>query len=255
MQRPEVHPDNHVALYDYYSQIQPSKRLIKTVIAASSLLYKPRLHFADGAEEEIAERKTENVRFIFGSNHSRLADQFAEFAAWKKSEALASEAERTFLIGKPSYATNVLTRRGFDAAGWVPAMRSQDFPAIPKVRAEASKSLINVCAGKIVNGWNMLIFTGGTRNTGDTNVAQKVHGGIGRIASAVTREGIDVSLIPVVPYWGDRENQSNNKPDIYVGKPIDGPFLTKSDATRPLQSALEEGMESVITINRRHNTL
>lgn len=166
MNRPEVHPVNHRALYNYYQNIKPCKSLVKSVVLASSLVYKPNLHFADGAESEIAKLKSRRERLIFASTHYRVDDQFALFAAMNQSETLAEGAEKTFLIGKPSYATSRFMGQSFDALGWLPVFREQDYPEIPLARAEAAKSLINVCTSKIVNGWNMLIFPEGTRNRG-----------------------------------------------------------------------------------------
>lgn len=249
MNRPEVHPDNHEALYDYYQQIEPSERLIKSVVLASSVIYKPRLHFADGAESELAELQSRGNRFIFASAHYRRADQFAVFAAMRQSEILAPEAERTFVIGKPSYATNRLLGRSFDAVGWVPAFRKQDFPKIPRARAEAAKSLFGVCTTKIVESWNMLVFHEGTRNKGDPRVPLKIQGGVGRIASAVSREGVGIAIVPVVPWWGDSEESNHRRPDVFICSPIQGPFLAKADALAPLQAALKDGVHQVAEIN------
>ncbi|MDQ3123779.1 MAG: 1-acyl-sn-glycerol-3-phosphate acyltransferase [bacterium] len=252
MNRPEFHPDNHEALYDYYQHKEPSKRLMKSVVLASSLVYKPRLHFAAGAESELAELKSRCERFVFASAHYRISDQFAEFAAMRQSETLAAEAEHTFVIGKPSYATSRLLGRSFDAAGWVPAFRKQDYPKSPLARAEAAKSLFSVCTSKIVEGWNMLLFPEGTRNKGDPKVTQRIQGGIGRIASAVSKEGVGIAIIPIVPWWGDGEDSSQRRPDIFIGNPIEGPFTAKADATAPLQAALEDGVHQVSEINFEH---
>jgi 1-acyl-sn-glycerol-3-phosphate acyltransferase len=248
MNRPRLHPDNHEALYDYYQRIEPSKRLMRSVVLASSLIYKPRLHFAEGAEDQLAELKSRRDRFVFASAHYRATDQFAEFAAMRQSETLSSEAEHTFVIGKPSYASSRLLGRSFDAAGWVPAFRKQDYPKSPRARAAAARSLFKVCTSKIIDGSNMLLFPEGTRNRGDPKVLLRIQGGIGRIASAVSKKGVGISIIPIVPWWGISKDHNNRTPDVFIGNPIEGPFSTNGDALGPLQVALEDGVQQMAEI-------
>lgn len=245
MKGPEVNPENHQQIYEYYAHIKPSKRMINAIHRASRLLYRPRVDFAEQAEEEIAERIDGQNRLIVASNHLNIADQFPISALIDRLDVLKPLEGRTFALAKSEYFTKPYLKSGLDATGTIPVFRPQDVGQNLRLQADATRSLIDATTTRLIEGWNMLIFPEGTRNRGNPSKIGRIQGGIGRIASQASQD-VGVSILPVALWYGPEEDHHYLTPDVFINRPIDGPFATKREVVGALRSALQGSVDQVI---------
>lgn len=268
MNRPEVNPENHQTLYEYYGQLEPNRWVVRAVHAASSLVYRPRVHFADGAEPEIAERIAQGDRIIVVTNHLTIGDQNALFAGMEQVEALRPLAKQLSILAKPEYFTNPvgallpLTKRNpllvrascfvdpylrliFDAAGAIPAFRPKDMPNNRRLQAHATQSLTDMLVDLLVRGRNVVLFPENTRNQGDPSVLQEIHGGVGRIACKASKE-VGVSIVAGALWYGEGDDLDYRRPDLFIDHPIVGPFSNMGEANKLIRSAMEDSLRHAI---------
>lgn len=240
-------PENHQELYESYSQIEPNERLVRAIQAVSKVIYRPNVHLADGAQDELKERIEGGDSIIIASNHLNIADQFPISALISQLDFLKPLEGKTFALAKADYFKKPYLRRALDATGTLPVFRRKDMPNNPRLQARAARSLIDTSASRLCQGWHMLVFPEGTRNQGDQTKLGKVEGGIGRIAAQASKL-TGVSVLPIALWYGEEGEQRYLKPDIFISRPIMGPFASKTDVVRSLQPALQHNVEEVIDL-------
>lgn len=245
MSKPEIKPENHQAMYEYYQELEPNHRLLMAVHRASSFIFRPRTHFAKDAEHDIAERLDAGDRIIIASNHLHINDQFPLSAIIKRNASLRPLMGRTFALAKAPYFENQFLRTALDASGTLPVFRPKDLPDQPRLQASSARSLIETSAKRIIDGWNMFLFPEGTRNEGNASELGKVQSGVGRIASQASHE-VGVTILPMALWYGEGQDHHGFKPDVFIGSPIVGPFDTKQDAVIPLRDSLEDCLSYAI---------
>ncbi len=223
MKKPEVTLENYEAVYEYYAQYKQPRVGAYVGHKAMSLMFKPQVEYASGAEDAIQDLvRNPNARSIVALNHLSDNDQYVVAAMAQREKVLRPMAGNTFIQSKevlfhhPNQLLRPILRRGVDIMGAVPAFRKKDVTEGQEdLRRAATAEMIRTSIDKLRAGQNMAIFPEGTRNKEQPETVQGLKAGITAIAGevAVTHE---VAVVPVgFTYDGDKRH-----PHMWVGMPM-----------------------------------
>lgn len=247
MKRPEVLVENFKEVYEYYEQYRPGPRASKLGHLAMSLAFRPRISFADKAENEIASLIADGTRIIISANHINNRDQYVVGAAAQIEPTLRPLRGKTFIPAKESLFQSPLLRRCVDTMGAIPAFRAKDAmrerdqvaPAEhPQVRKLATKQLLETAIKRIDRGDHMAIFPEGTRNTANPLEIQELKEGVGVIAVGVSPE-TNVAIIPMGICYGPEYDFRSHIPTVHIGQPLTERYKHPSELTADLHIELQ----------------
>lgn len=257
MVRPEVTPGNYPAVYDYYKQLTPSAHVLQGLHWAMSKMYRPAVHFADGARERVDELLDSEHRLIIACNHVNMFDQLPAAAALHQ-RPLRRIVGNTIVLAKQPYFKNPAVRRLLDLSGAIPVFRDKDLSEEAGItrreQVAIGQTLVSTVAQKIDAGYHMFLFPEGTRNQGDPSELGKIKSGIGRMtvaaANTPTATGayVPVALLPMAIWYGS-ESRHSFAPTIHFGSPQEGPFTSATQVTRNLAEGMAESLLAAIELS------
>lgn len=256
MSRPEVTPGNHTAVYDYYREHEPSAPVLKGLHWSMNKLYRPTLHFADGAAERIDELLDNNNRLIIACNHVNMFDQLPA-AAVLQQRPLRRVVGNTIVLAKQPYFENPAVRRLLDLCGAIPVCRDKDLTEelglTRRDQLQIGQELISTVGQKMGEGYHMFLFPEGTRNQSNPAELGQIKSGVGRMALAATaahgesEPPVPVALVPMAIWYGEDVRHSL-RPTIHVNTPQEGPFTNAAQITRNLAGGMAESLAAAIKL-------
>ncbi|MFI8975209.1 lysophospholipid acyltransferase family protein [Nocardia asteroides] len=232
---PEVAPDNFEAVYGHYRASRGNPVPASVICAAASLKLKPRVHYADGVEENLEDLITGNRRIILSLNHPSERDPFSLAAvAWRST--FRPRIGRFAILTKDGLFRTA-ARPALDSLGCIPVFRGKNHGT--EVARTASRSLVDACLDRMTNGDDIAVFPEGTCNTSDPMTVLPIGKGVGHLASAARAEG----LSPVLAFVGLAYDCSTDTPCFYFDTPIVEFPMEIDDIT----SVVEAGMQKALT--------
>lgn len=242
--------ENHTAVYEHFNARQPDVEAVKRMHLMASMLYRPHIEFAEGAETAMRQDSEANVRYIFASNHSRMDDQFPYAALMQREEVFHRFIGNTIILSKIDHFNNPHARSIIEKWNAIPVYRQQDVEEHKEVDSlQVARELQNTVVSKIVSGMSLFLFPEGTRKQQEQDKLSIVKKGLGRFACDAYESGAQVSILPMGLYWGDSDNKRwlrrSTTPNIYVGMPIrlHGKENTPSGVMAPVRRAMTEALD------------
>lgn len=242
MPRPEVTLENYEELYGYYAELDPSSLALKGLHAVASLSYHPSVHYAPDAQERISRLLDDNRSLILACNHIDRRDQFPIAAAARQEEALRPLVAHTSILAKKSYFESPVARWVMDAMGGIPVFRPQDIEkADRRTSVRAGRAMLNATIDRLGAGNHLLVFPEGTRNRENPTKLDKIHDGVGILATRAA----NVAIVPMA-LWPGEDTTHSLRPEIYINQPLEPPF----DSAVKVTNALREAMKDSLTMAR-----
>ncbi len=222
MRKPEVTLRNHEAVYDYYAQYKQPIAGAYIGHKVMSLMFRPNVEYASGAEEAIEDILHEDGRLVVAVNHLSDNDQYVVSSMALREKAFRPMVGNTFIQSKeilfhhPNKLLRPVLRRGVDAMGAIPAFRKKDVNTEDTdLRRQATNRMLQTSIQKLNNGQHMAIFPEGTRNQEQPDVVQELKPGICAVLGGVA-SNLMVGIVPIgFTYQGDRRH-----PQMWVDTPI-----------------------------------
>ncbi len=248
MKKPEVTLQNYEAVYDYYEQYQQPRIGAYIGHKIMSLMFRPNVEYADGADQTIEDILYAHGRLVVALNHLSDNDQYVVSAMALRERVFRPLVGHTFIQSKevlfnhPNKIVKPLMRRGVDAMGAIPVFRKKDVNEDANyLRRLATDRMLQTSAEKIEHGQHMAIFPEGTRNTERPDVVQPLKPGINAVLGQAAANLL-VGVVPVGFTYGD----DMRRPKMYVNEPmIYQP--TRNDAfLGKLQSSLQHSVDRAI---------
>ncbi len=219
MKLPELIPENHQLIYEYFGNFEPSQRIQKIGFAVMHCLYGSEVHYEGSASTIISEHLSNNGRAILSPNHQSNADTptVAGLVYEKPFELLRNT---TIIPAKAEMFDWPLIGKFFPHMLAHPAFRGKNFShdeAGKELRSEVTDNLIQFNIDYINNGGNVAIFSEATRNKNNPQEVQELRQGIARIALGVKRPADLLIITPGIAYKHPRLKLS---PLVVVPEPF-----------------------------------
>ncbi len=245
MSRPELVVENADAVYDYYANREPNSKTAHTLHYIFGKVYRPEVHFEEGAAEAIETHLEEKGNLIWASTHELFHDQFIMAALAERYRELQKLRANTVILGKvPLFKAPIPGLRPIlDSFGAIPTFRSKDIAKEggdpTTTRDRATKLLVATAIKHIDVGRNLAIYPEGTRGSNPEKV-QKIRSGIGHIACG-TANPDNILIMPSATNYhnGDRKFT----PTVYIGQPFEvaaSPSEVVDDVKEKLQHCVDE---------------
>jgi 1-acyl-sn-glycerol-3-phosphate acyltransferase len=244
MDRPDLVPENHVAIYEYFRNFQPSKKIQDIGFGLMHFAYSSDVHYEDGASEMIQGHLVDGGSAILAPNHQSYVDT-PTLAGIVYEETFAELRGRTIIPAKAEMFDWFMFGRFFPHMMAHPTFRSKYFARTEdgqKLREQVTNSLIQLNIDHINNGGCNALFPESTRNNSDPHIVQKLKTGIGKIAAGVE----DPSKLLVIPMGYAYRNTLGPiklRPLIVVTKP----FCPKDMTIEGILQQTYENMQAATT--------
>ncbi|MEV6215247.1 1-acyl-sn-glycerol-3-phosphate acyltransferase [Nocardia sp. NPDC051833] len=201
MHSPEVLLENSDAVYDYYQRHQQNRWQALASYAVLARRFRPRVAFAEGAEQRLKALVRGGRPVIFAINHLSTSDPYTVAAtAWRSP--LRRRIGRMRVLAKDELFVDPEQRRKVDMMGGIPVFRGKDH-GIRAVNA-AGQRMMDVCAQRLAAGDHLAIFPEGTCNDVDPATVQSVGSGIGHIAFRAAKLDAPPALVALAMSYGPR---------------------------------------------------
>lgn len=242
-ERPMVNIANYDEVYDFYRTHQQFKLGAKLAYYALNKIYKPELHYADDAWDEIRELVDDDTSLIIAPNHLTYSDQYVVAAsAW--DSPIRPGIGNARVLAKDELFRG-LTRRPIDMLGGIPAFRSKNHDPV-KV-AEAAEKLIDITAQRLANGDHVGIFAEGTCNLDDPKRLAPLKSGLARMAlRAKEVYGAKVAVMTMGMSFGDKQRGAKDT-DVHNAKVyINNPIVELPDNVVDLTEAVRGNLQAAV---------
>ncbi len=224
MPRPKIELSNYSEVYDFYREHKQGPTTSRVLYGALGLIFRPRVGYAEGAQDGIATLLDNGRTVVLASNHTRGTDPCVIAALPAREEVLKTLVGNAFIPSKPSIFKSRTVRRLVDGLGAVPIWREEDLDTTTDRTQfnSATKKFLSTCIAKLDNGEHMGIFPEGTRNKVDPNRVQQLKGGVGLMICRVSK----VEQPAIVPIGINYEEGLRGlmTPKVWIGNPSDEPF-------------------------------
>lgn len=243
--RPELTPENHEAVYDYYREPQIRQWLNMLWRRTGNLLYSPDIVLSDETREDIETQFSLGKAALIASNHPSYHDAFSLPAAFLKTQI--SGLRETGALGKESLFRGPLSVVS-EATGSIPVFREKSWPDTSRsTRIDAGNKLIETVTTRLRNGHSMVIMPEGTTSTEESLTqlsANRIQGGVARIAIAATDS--ESFVLPIgIHYTHDRhQKRPPRHPVIAFGNPI----TEYSQNRSAMKARIVEGMQAALDL-------
>ena len=224
MKKPQVSLENETAVYDYFTDKEPSSRLMRPLHRLAAGVYRPDTVFAKGAEEAIARHIDSGRPIVMAANHLSMHDPLVLASMVQREKAFRPLIGRTLILSKPSLFNVPLVGRIVSNGGAIPVFRPEDIKSAEADEAvrrrETSAKAIGIAVAKLEQGFSIVLFPEGTRNKEDETRIQSLRPGIGRIACSASNRK-NVLVVCTATAYGSEDKPSVFSPTIAVGYPLD----------------------------------
>lgn len=238
--RPKVILPNYRQVFEHYDRDDiSSDRIVKCGHRVAALLFRPRVTYDDGAEQEILQAFEDGKQFMLLLNHVNKADVMLPASLVQREKILNRMVGNTKIVAK-SILFRGLKRVLFDKLGAIPAIRQKDSikmgtpeEMIDEMQPEANQALFSVVGRKFDKGHDIAMFPEGKRveasDSSDEELKLK-DGFVKMINSAESPENILVLAAGV--HYSDRGLMRKFMPNIHISTPLSyGPNLFKEAQT------------------------
>jgi 1-acyl-sn-glycerol-3-phosphate acyltransferase len=246
MKRPKITLENHEKVYNYYRNYQQPSTVSQIAWRAFDGIYRPRVSFVDGAQEQMNELRADGTPQIFAFNHlTDLHDQFVSAATLRQitPEAIGN----TRVLTKDPLMREVkhlgLGHLG-DALGGIPVFRKKDHADHTVIDA-ANDELFDTVAWIIADNQNLAIYPEGTHNKGDARKLGKVRTGIGEIATRVAAQYAPVAITPIGISYGLKKSLLPRHANVIVGNTIE---IKSYDTVDDITEKTRDRLQDLVTI-------
>ncbi len=240
--------ENYEQVYDYYDEFRPNPILSKIGHIGLAGFFWPRVEFAPGVQEFIAEQTTLGNLMVLIANHSRYVDHMVLDAAYQKTPTLRPLVGNTSILAKIPYFEHPVTRYLTELGDGIPVAREKDVS--PEWQQMAGFSvgrvalrMIETTVKRMHKGINMSGFPEGARNTtSDWQKLMKLEAGFAKIACKAWRENIETSVLPIGIAYKSETKRDARCPVVYFGEPNTGPFVKPNEVRDEMQVSLQEAV-------------
>lgn len=248
--RPELNPNNHTAVYEYYEEPQIRQWLDSLWRRAGKFLYKPEVLLSDATRDLIEAQFAMGKSALIASNHPSGHDILALPGALHATGIAG--LQQTGALGKDSLFHGPLGMVS-EATGSIPVFRQKSWQNTTSrsTLLDAGKDLIHVVAKRLQNGQSIVVMAEGTNSTEQalTHLSAKdIKGGIAHMAIAATDQAS--FLLPVgIHYTHDRHQKLPPRhPIVAIGEPI-----VEYEQTIPqVKKQILEGMQTALDLANAH---
>jgi 1-acyl-sn-glycerol-3-phosphate acyltransferase len=235
MKRPKIAVENYREVYNYFRQYDPQARPLQLAYAALNGIFRPRVTFADRAQDDLVRINETQTPHIYYFNHLTNYDGFVINAALHQIapddigniRTLAADFNFRQLGPLPI----PIPLPVMEAFGLAPVFRHMDYPDVEDMTAVHDESF-NYFRDLLVKGEKIAgAQEGETNKTDDPTTLLRTRSGLGIIAYR-TAELLDrpVAMTPIAMSYGRHRRAMTNpfKTSIYVGRSLFFPPGTRS---------------------------
>ncbi|TSE00283.1 1-acyl-sn-glycerol-3-phosphate acyltransferase [Skermania sp. ID1734] len=248
MAQPEVSLENAEAVYDYYLEHKQNRLLAMSAYALLARRYQPRVSYADGVQQQLAQLVKSDRRLVVLVNHLTQRDPYTVAAvAWRSP--LRPTIGRVRVLAKDELFIDPKQRQRVEMMGAIPVFRGKNY-GIRQVNA-AGQRMMDVCAERMRRGDDLAIFPEGTCNDVDPAQVQAVGSGVGHITARAMKLGvaptfvfIGVSYGPGVPTEPAREQVRSAS--FFIDTPTDELPERPGDIARMVRTRLQAAVDGAI---------
>lgn len=247
MSRPKVSVENYKAVYDFYKEHRPGRASAWMLNHALGIAFAPRVRYARGADDAIAQIFKEGGSIVIASNHVKGVDPCVIASLSAREEPFAGLLGNAFIPSKSPIQQVPVVRHLVDGLGAIPVFREKDLKdgddeeARRKLRS-ATLGLVSTCVAKLNAGESMGVFPEGERNRTDPTKVQPLQTGIGIMVCRVT----EVPQPPLVPI-GIRYDEGAGgirQPVVFVGHPSVEPFNSRREVSQWLPEQMQVSLDA-----------
>lgn len=250
---PEVTIENYENVYDAYLNYEQPRLRALAYYAFLSAKYRPVIHYASGAKEEVEELLAQDRPLMIALNHpTNTHDQFIAAGVAFRTPLRPLIGRQLRVLGKSELFKGEHRKR-IDVLGGIPVDRGKDYDDTehydPKVYRPllmgSGKRLVSTAAELMNRGSSIAIFPEGTHNVTDQTRMQKLNTGMAYIAHEAAKLGAEPALLHVgLSYGPDLVPEKFDHASVYVDNPVTEldtkPFLTTKVIQERMQWSLDE---------------
>lgn len=242
MESPQVSLGNYEAVYEYYRSHQQNRFLARRAYALLALKYRPRVHYAPGAETALTALLERGAHVVVAVNHLTESDHFTLAAtAWRSP--LRRVIGRTRVLAKDDLFVDPKQRRKVDLMGGIPVFRSKNYGL--RAVSDAGRMMMDAAAERLGDGDSLAIFPEGTCNTEDPTRLQHVNSGIGHIVARAGKLGCAPALVSIGINYGPRATDVKSA-SVFVGMPVIDLPGKPMDIARVVQADLQGAVDGAV---------
>jgi 1-acyl-sn-glycerol-3-phosphate acyltransferase len=246
MEYPEVVLENHEAVYDFYLSHRQNRLKAKAAYAILARRYQPRVHYADGAREQIRDLVRSGKRLLISINHLSENDPYTVAAmAWRSP--LRPIIGRVRVLAKDELFVEPELRRKVEMMGAIPVFRGKDH-GIRAVNA-AGQQMMDVCAQRLSRGDDLAIFPEGTCNDVDPTKVQPVGSGVGHIAFRAMKLGVAPVAVFIGLSYGSRllpDKEAARSPSFYFHTPVVELPGKPNEITKVVREGMQQALDGAV---------
>lgn len=239
--KPPVDLEHSDAVYDFYLRQRRQPLRAKAICSVMANRYRPRVQCSPETRQALLEAFGKRVPVVIAINHLTERDPFVVAgAAWAGPLKPAIGHAQT--LGKDQLFQGFGKRALMEAMGGIPVFRGKDHGI--RATNAAAQRLIDVCAARLAEGDNMVVFPEGTCNHADARTVQAVGSGLGHIIFRAAKLGAAPVVVPVGLSYGEDANPRGAS--VWIGAPVTDLPVRPLDISRLIKSELQEAVDLAV---------
>lgn len=250
MKIPELTPENHVEIYEYFNDFEPNKHIQNLGFYAMHAWSNSDVQYKNNSNETIKTHLTNGGSVMLSPNHQCNADTPTVAGLVHSDKDTFGPLKGTTIIpAKAAMFTQPFLGKFIPHMGAHPTFRSKDFRKDETgqlLQNEVTEDLLKFNIDHLNNGGNIALFSEGTRNKGNPREVQKLKTGIARIALGTDDPSRLLIVTMGIAY---KQNKLKRRPNIVVNEPFSPSGMTVEqllDNTRTrMQKATTEAFDSI----------
>jgi len=247
---PELTPENHEEIYEYFTEFEPNKHIQSLGFYAMHAWSNSDVQYKNSSNETIKTHLANGGSVMLSPNHQCNADTPTVAGLVHSDKDTFGPLKGTTIIpAKAAMFTQPFLGKFIPHMGAHPTFRSKDFSkdeAGQLLQNEVTEDLLKFNIEYLNNGGNIALFSEGTRNKGNPREVQKLKTGIARIALGTNDPSRLLIVTMGIAY---KQNKLKRRPNIVVNEPFSPSGMTveellENTRTR-MQLATTEAFDSI----------
>ncbi len=238
MNRPELVPGNHEAIFEFYRAFEPNQKIQRFGFALMHAVYRSEVHYDADAASAIREHLEGGGSLIVAPNHQSNADT-PTIGGLIYEDAFALLRDNVIAPGKASLFRWPILGKFLEHMGVHPTFRGKDYQDDEEgqlLRKTVADSVVGLNIDYVNNGGSIAIFPEGTRNRGNPLEIQKLRTGIGNIAVGV-EDPANVLIVPMG--FAYRWQHVKLSPVVVVNEPFSPESMTRDQVLAETQTRIQ----------------